>query len=126
MDNANWEEIAKNMLEQEKMLNIYNYPTPISVLITWKGCVYIGSIQEVSPEFSEEIVVLSKSSAKLPDDLVNAIRRLDSERLELVAEDSLDLRGRQHILRRLEDELVYMTSEQTKHMTEHLPNIYEI
>lgn len=126
MDNANWEEVAKNMLEQEKMLNIYNYPTPISVLITWKGGIYIGSIQEVSPEFSDEIVVLSKSSAKLPDDLVKAIRRLDSERLELVAEDSLDLRGRQHILRRLGDELVYMTSEQTKHMTERLPNIYEI
>jgi hypothetical protein len=57
---------------------------------------------------------------------VNAIRRSDKERLELVAEDNLGLDGRQHVLRRLGNRLVYMTSEQTEHMVKNLPDIYEI
>lgn len=126
MDNMNWDKIAKDILEQEKILKTCNYPAPTFVLVTWNGGVYIGSIQEVAPEFSDEIVVLSKSSCELHSDLVSTIRKLEENRLELVAEDSLDLVGRQHVLRRLEDKLTYMTSEQTKYMAEHLPNIYEI
>lgn len=126
MENTNWEEIAKSILEKEETLKTWNYPLPISVLITWKSGVYIGSIQEASPEFPDEIVLLSKSSYKLPDDLVNAIRKLDDKRLEFGADESLDLSGRQHILRRVENRLVYMTSEQTKYMVENLPNIHEI
>lgn len=126
MDNINLEDIAKNILEKEKILKACNYPAPIHVLITWKDCVYIGSIQDVVPEFSDEIVLLSKSSYKLPDNLVNAIRKLDDKRLELGADESLDLNGRQHVLRRVENRLVFMTSEQTEHIVEHLPNIHEI
>lgn len=126
MDNINLEEGAKKLLEQWEMMKACNYPTPTLVFVTWKGGVYIGSIQDVAPEFSDEIVLLSKSSYMLPDDLVNAIRRLDDKILELVAEDNLDLEGRQHVLRRLEDRLQCMTSEQIEHMVKHLPDIYEI
>jgi hypothetical protein len=126
MEEKNWEGIAKEILEKEKILKICNHPAPISVLITWKKNFYIGSIQEVASEFSDEIVLLSKSTYKLPDELVVALRKLDDERLELDAEDNLDLEGRQHVLRRLENRLVYMTNEQTKYMIKHLPNICEI
>jgi hypothetical protein len=126
MDDLNWEDIAKNILEQEKRLKTYNYPAPISVLLTWREDVYIGSIQECAPGFSDEIVVLSKSTSKLPYDLVGAIRKLDEKRLELAADGSLDLEGRQHILRRLENRLILLTPEQTKHMVENMPNVVEI
>jgi hypothetical protein len=126
MDYVNWEEVAKNILEQEKILKTCNYPAPISVLLTWREDVYIGSIQDAAPGFSDEIVVLSKSTYRLPGDLVSAIRKLDEKRLELAADESLDLDGRQHILRRVGNVLIYMTSEQLKYMTEHLPNIIEI
>jgi Ribonuclease G/E len=126
MDDVNWEKIAKDILKQEEVLKACNYPAPTPVLVTWKDGIYIGSIQDVAPGFSDEIVVLSKSTYKLPSDLVNAIRRSDKERLELVAEDNLGLDGRQHVLRRLGNRLVYMTSEQTEHMVKNLPDIYEI
>jgi len=126
MENVNWEEIAKNILEKQEMLKTCNYPLPTSVLITWRNGVYIGSIQNAAPELSDEIVLLSKSSYSLPDALVNAIRKLDDKRLELGADESLDLNGRQHILRRVENRLTYMAPEQIKYMVEHLPNIHEI
>jgi hypothetical protein len=126
MDSTKWEAVAKNILEQEAILKTLNFPAPISVLVTWNGDVYLGSLQKVAPEFSDEIVVLSKTSYGLPNDLVNAIRKLDTERLDLVAEDSLDLEGRQHILRIVEDRLVDMTPEQTKYITENMPNICEV
>jgi len=125
-ENINWEEIAKNLLEQEKLVKQYNNPEPISVIIIWKGNNYIGSIQEIVPGFSKEIVLLSKSSSPLNKKLIDAIKKLDKERLELHTGDTIDLEGRQHVLRRLDDKLVYMTEEQTIYMTGHLPNIVEI
>jgi hypothetical protein len=126
MENVNWEEVAGYILGQEKILKTLNFPAPISVLVTWNGDIYLGSIQKVALEFSDEIVVLSKTTHRLPNDLVSAIRKLDTGRLDLVAEDSLDLDGRQHILRIVGNELVYMTHEQTKYITENIPNICEI
>lgn len=126
MDNINWEEIARYILEKEKILKTCNHPSPIPVIITWKDNIFIGSIQYMVPEFSDEIVLLSKSSYKLPDDLVKAIRKLDDKRLELGADEYLDLNGRQHVLRRVDNILRYMTSEQTEYIVEHLPNIHEI
>lgn len=126
MDKINWEEMAKHILKKEEIMKICNYPVPTPALLMYKNDVYICSIQEVEPEFSNEIVLLSKSSDRLPDGLVVAIRRLDDKRLELEAEDSLDLEGRQHVLRRLENRLLYMTYEQTEHMAEHLPYVYEM
>lgn len=76
---VNWEDMAIHILEQEKILKICNHPAPTPVLITWSSNVYIGSIQEAAPEFSDEIVVLSKSTYTLPGDLVNAIRKLDEK-----------------------------------------------
>jgi hypothetical protein len=126
IDNSNWEKIAKNILEQEKIMKSFNYPEPISVLVTWDGDVYIGSIQEAAPRFSDEIVILSKSSYELDNDLVNMIRKLDKERLELIADNSLDLHGRQHVLRRLGGRLLRMNDEQTKYMVENMPHVIEI
>ncbi len=125
-ENINWEEIAKNLLEQEKLAKRYNNPEPISAIIIWKGNGYIGSIQEIVPGFSKEIVLLSKSSYPLDTKLIGAIKNLDKERLELYAADAIDLEGIQHVLRRLDNKLIYMTEEQTIYMTEHLPNIIEI
>lgn len=126
MENINWEEMAKYILEKEKILEYRNCPAPIRVLIRWKNDIYIGSIQYIEPEYSKQIVLLSKSTYKLPGELVNTIRKLDNERLELDAEESLDLSGRQHIVRRLENRLMYMTSEQTEHMMKNLPNIHDL
>ncbi len=126
LSNINWEDIAKNLLEQERLTRQYNYPEPVSIIIIWKGNNYIGSIQKIVPGFSKEIVLLSKSSSHLNQELVSAIKKLDKERLELYADDTIDLEGRQHVLRRLDNKLVYMTTEQTKYMVEHLPDIIEI
>ncbi len=82
-ENINWEDIAKNLLEQE-----------------------------IVPGFSKEIVLLSKSSSHLNQELVSAIKKLDKERLELYIDDTIGLEGRQHVLRRLDDKLVYMTDRQ--------------
>lgn len=121
-----WEDMARSILEQEKLLRSCNYPEPIGVIVKWDDISYIGSIQEIVPELSKEIVLLSKSQYVLPDKLMNAIRELDKGRLELVVDSSLDLIGRQHILRRLDNRLTNMTEEQTKYMIEHHPDILEI
>lgn len=126
MNNINLEDVAKSILRQEELLKPANYPKSTGAIIEWKDDMYIGSIQEIVPDFSKEIVVLSKSSSPLPNDLISAIKKLDRKRLELCADDSLDLDGRQHILRRVENRLVHMTQEQTIYVMKHLPTIHEI
>lgn len=125
-NDINWEEIAKSLLMSIEAAKLYNYPEPTTVLITWKDRTYIGSVQDAAPKFSKEIVVLSKSSNPLSDNLVNAIKKLDQNILKLHADNLLDLDGRQHILRRLESKLTYMTKEQTAYMMEHPIIIHEI
>ncbi len=126
MNNTDWESAAKFILEQEKLLNSCNIPESTKAIIRWKGNIYIGSIQKIVPNFSKEIVLLSKSTHIIPDELVSIIKKLDKERLELDADESLDLYGRQHVLRLVENRLVYMTQEQTIYIVENPPNICEI
>ena len=121
-----WEMVARRILEGEKTLKYANYPEPKSAMIRWRDNIYIGSIQEIAPEISNEIVLLSKSSQPLPVGLVNAIGKLDSQRLELDADESLDLDGRQHIVRLLENRLVHMTSSQIDFMMKNVPNVYDV
>ena len=72
------------------------------------------------------LILLSKSSNPIPGNLASAIKALDQDRLELQADDSLDLDGRQQVLRKLENRLEHMTPEQTEYTIKHLPHIYEI
>lgn len=121
-----WEPVARELLEQEKLKKPLMHPEPTSVLIKWRGGTYVGSIQEIVPEFSIEIVTLSMSSYPLPIYLADAIRKLDLGRLELEADDKLDLTGRQHVLRRGGNKLTYLTPEQTAYMLLHPLIIHEI
>lgn len=123
---SKWEQGAKELLENEKRKSSLNKPKPVGVLVIWQDYTYIGSIQVIVPGFSKEIVVLSKSTIPLPVEFDNAIRKLDPGRLELTADDKLDLTGRQHILRRVENRLTLMTPDQTEYMLLHPPQIYEI
>lgn len=95
-----WELVAKSLLQVEKSGKPKNNPKPTGVFVTWRGSTYIGSIQVIVPSFSKEIIVLSITSAPPPVKLVDAMKKLGPGRLELTADDMLDLTGRQHILRR--------------------------
>jgi len=124
--NYDWEGMAKRVLEIEKTSSIMNIPESSPIILYWKSQAYIGSVQETSPEYSTEIVLLSKSSKPIDTGLVRALKRLDKDRLELTADPELDLQGRQHLLRRLENTLTFMTKEQTEYSTLNLPPVIEI
>lgn len=125
-DNVNWEEIAKRIKKKEEMTNIFTFPKPTPANIYWKNDFYIGAVQDIVPEFSKEIVLLSKSSNHYPKELAQTLRRLDSGRIELFADDNLDLEGRQHVVRRIDDKIVHMTAEQTIFMVNYPMKIFEI
>lgn len=121
-----WEEVARNLLESERQARRYNVPEPLGVVLTWGNGQYIGSLQEIALNYSKEIVLLSKSSKPMQTPLVEAIRKLDQSRLEVTADQTLDLVGRQHVLRRLENNLTNMTPEQTEYVARNLPQVHEI
>lgn len=126
MKDNKWDSVAKEILRQEKLAYSLNYPKPTGVLIQWKGYTYIGSFQDVASKFSKEIVLLSKSSAPIDNNLADVIRKLDKERIELYADNLLDLDGRQHVVRKLGNKITFMTPEQTKYMIDHPLRICEI
>ena len=126
MVEPNWKQVAKQLLMSEKLTAAYLQPPPIRVLVEWRQGVYIGHIQIIVPDYSKEIVALGKTSNPVLGGLVTAIKELDKERINLRADDSLDLSGRNHVLRRLEDRLTIMTPPQTQYMLRHPPKIYEM
>ncbi len=125
-NNQIWRDIARNLLSSVRSIKKKLHPEPIGAIITWKKDMYIGHIQEVISDSSKEIVILSKSSYPLQKELVEEIRKLDKERIELHADDILDLDGRLHVVRRLDNRLTFMTHDQTLYMMKNKPLIYEI
>lgn len=116
LNEPNWKQVAQRFLEQEREIAKHCVLSPTGVVVSWRNEQYIGQIQEIAPEYSKEIVDLSKSSRPVESSLVEAIKELDSGRLLLTADNSLDLTDRQHILRRLNNRLTYLTSDQTQYM----------
>ncbi len=112
----NWYQIARNYLAEEKQSLSKNVPLAIAVFVDWKGQTYIGGIQEIAHGYDKEIVLLSKSSQPIQKELIKAIINLDKCRLTLLAEPILDLEGRLHILRRVENKLQQMTPNQMNYM----------
>lgn len=125
MNQPDWYQVARNYLTQEKRSSSRNIPPTIVALIEWKGQTYVGGIQEVAPEYSKEIVLLSKSSHPIPKELKNAIAELDKDRLSLSAGTMLDLEGRLHVLRRVGDRLQQMTAGQMHYMERQPKTIVE-
>jgi hypothetical protein len=62
---------------------------------------------------------LAKITRAVPQQLADGIRNAAPEFLYLKADSNVDLRGRQHLVRRNGDTLERLTAEQTEYATEH-------
>ncbi len=126
MNNKDWNLEAQTLLFNEQLSNVKNNPEPTGVFVNWREGIYFGSIQYIESKYSNEIILLSKTSDPLNDNLVDAIKRIDNKRLDLSAQNELDLTGRTHILRKIGYVLVNLNLEQTKYMVANFPQVYEI
>ena len=118
-----WKKAAARLLQDEEVMKKYLRPTPESIMIEWRNGVYIAQLQVIIPEFSPEIVVLSKPSHTMKRELVDAIYEMQPDRTTIQAEDVLDLEGSTHVVRRLENRLTVMTEEQTQYTTGNMPDV---
>ena len=123
MVSQNYDFAARRLLALAKSMP--NFPKAHLVLVKWRQGEYFGSIQQVYPQFSD-IFYLSKTSLPLSPDLTTSIRRVELSILDMEADDKLNLEGRGHLLRRLENRLTYMTPEQTKYAEENPLDITEL
>ena len=96
-----------------------------SCFIIWRGKTYIGSIQDVAPEFSKEIILLSKTSYSLNEDVIDTMK-IYVKKETLYADDILDLEGRQHFVRKVGNKITFMTKEQTEYMLANPPLVEEV
>ncbi|RLI71897.1 hypothetical protein DRO97_09420 [Archaeoglobales archaeon] len=94
------------------------------VILHWRDRIYVGYIKEIAPEFSKEIVLLYKSFNPVEERLIDVVRDLNNE--ELYADDSLDLFGRYHLARKLENRLTVLTPEQELYMGKRMLRVYEM
>jgi DNA polymerase elongation subunit (family B) len=94
--------------------------------IQWRGNIYVGHVQEIAPEYSEEIVFLSKSFKPVAQKFVDTIKELDPDRVYLHADDSLELTGRYHLVRKLGNRLTSLTLEQARYMSKRMLRVYEL
>lgn len=96
--------------EKERMAKMQ--PAGIPTFIDWRDHTYVGSLQEIAPDYSREIVLLNKSPQPVSDEFTNAVLALDKNRLFLKVEPMFDLRARIHILRRSGKRLMGLTEDQ--------------
>lgn len=118
--------VARKVLDMERIQRASCTPSPTGVIVTCRGEEYFGHIQVPLPDYSKEIVLLSKTSRPTNPVLIGAIRDLDPDRLELKADDNLDLEGRQNLVRRLGERLTVVTPEQAQYVRESDITVCEI
>lgn len=106
---------AKRLVERQRLMYRMSSPEVMfnGAILGWRGDSYVGSIQIAYPDYSKEVVFLNKSTKPVPQSLLDEIRKIDGKVYELVADDSVDLDGRDHILRMVGDRLTRMTPEQS-------------
>jgi len=100
--------------EKERMAR--QNPPGVSAFIEWRDQTYVGSIQEIAPAFSREIVLLNKSPQPVSEEFKKAVLALDKGRVRLRVEPMFDLRARMHILRRSGDQLMGLTEGQQEYL----------
>ena len=123
MVSQNYDFLARRLIDDAR--NRPAFPAVELGIIEWRDNPYFGHIQHVYPQ-QQEIVNLSKTSRPIPQALADSIKRVEPTILQLKADDFLDLEGRQHILRKLEDRLTIMTPEQTRYAMEHPIRMVEL
>ena len=116
MNEPDWKGIAKNLVQDMNQQLEMQVPKGYSIMLYWKEGFYVGSLQHIAPEYSNEIVLLSKSSRSIPEELKDAILQEDSERETITAGVNLNLEGRLQIFRKVEGRLLPMTSDQLVYM----------
>jgi len=100
--------------ERERMAK--QQPPGIPAFIDWRDHTYVGSIQEIAPEYSSKIVLLNKSPQPVSEEFKNAVLALDKNRLRLNAEPMFDLQARIHILGRSGERLMGLTEDQQEYL----------
>ena len=94
------------------------------IILHWRSKTYVGYIKEIAPEFSKEIVLVYKTFNPVEEYLIRAVRKKDNE--ELYADDSMELVGRYHLARKLNDRLTFLTPEQEEYIGKRMLRVYEM
>ncbi|MEK6839329.1 MAG: hypothetical protein AABX72_00135 [Nanoarchaeota archaeon] len=116
MIEPNWDEIVRKMLPELEREIAQQQPPGYKILLDWNNNWYMGSLQHIAPEYSDEIVLLSKSTNPIPLGLRDAILRAQPKKIKIQADNKLDLEGRLHVLRKKEGKLEIMTANQLSYV----------
>jgi len=116
VNQPDWYQAARRIIAQGQLSLPNQDPPGVAVSVEWKNQPYIGSIQQIAPEFSDEIVLLNKSTNPIPEGLNRAINELDKDRLRLSVDPAVDLEDRLNVLRRVGDQLQYLTADQFRYI----------
>lgn len=112
-------QVARDLVNAMRRTLPLHHPPAALAFFEWRDGTYFGSVQVPYPEYSTEIVSVSKTSDPLAKGLAAAVREAAPSLPTLQTNAEIDFAGRQHILRRLEDRLVKMTPKQTQYVLDH-------
>ncbi len=108
----NWRALAEGFLANERKTKPFHRPPSIGIILEWRKERKVGCIQwPVLADFPA-VVFVSIMSVHIDPEYIRAIRNLDPSRLDLTADDRLDLKSNFHIVRREGDRLTFMTAEE--------------
>jgi hypothetical protein len=113
-----WRAIAHTLLANAKEATKSNKPTPTLSLFSWDKRTYFGQVQAIYPNVYPDILLVSKTSYPIGEDLAKEILLEEAETLVLLVDKAIDFEGNYHVLRLHENVLSAMTPDQTKYVIE--------
>jgi hypothetical protein len=113
-----FDEIIKSLFEQEEIFRTTFSNDLIKAILHHKQNFYFGQIIELKPEYSREIVAINIYRKPLAYEIYQEIKRLDENRLDIIAHPSLDIHNPSLISRLVNNELTELTQEQINYLSQ--------
>ena len=114
-----WGQRAKNILKLESDTKASLDSGIECVFLRWGNGIYNAGLKQILPEYSKDIVLVTKTEHSLPGELEREILKLDQKRLEFRVDESIDVSGREYVLKKYGINLVPLTKEESEYVAKH-------
>ena len=118
-ESIDWGQRAKNILKLESDTKASLDSGIECVFLRWGKGIYNAGLKPVLPEYSKDIVLVTKTEHSLPNELKGEIIKLDPKRLEFMIDESIDVSGREYMLKKQGINLVQLNKEESEYVAKH-------
>lgn len=122
-----YREQAERYLNTEEGVLGLLQPTPVRAILRWQDGRYCGHLQRIVPDYSRNIVLVTRTTERMDDGFFDELSKLDPDRPLFEVDVTVDLNQRHQYLRiDRRNTLKELRSRQKRHLERRGVDLYTV